>query len=285
MITGRMREIYKLYQSGLSIEAIARRYDLTQGSVLKKIKKVEMAHSFKPKINSLTLNNSLILPQNKNQIWNKDNIKLGIDRFIAEKGVMPTSRDFDEVDYLPSARQIQRAHGGIVSLRGELGYSETDFTKGDLRKTIAIRSNQRGITAEEYIEPLLIEKFGEPFVHTQKRYYKGSKNRYDFLIYARDLVFGVDIFTTDRVSYIEKNIRHKISRYKNAPSELQIFFVLVGAKFTQNDLTKAAGSISDLANYPNMKALHESDFLLLISSYQPLDMPPHFLGLEVLESD
>jgi hypothetical protein len=171
--------------------------------------------------------------------WNEKNIKQASDRYIAENGKLPSAQDFDETPYLPSARHMQRAHGGVVALRRTLGYGEADFTKGDLRKKIATDANKRGVTAEDYFEPLLMERFGEPYVHTQKRYYKGTKNRYDFLVYAAGQTLGIDIFTTDRTSYIGKNIRHKIKRYKNAPSSLKIYFVLVGKDFTASDIKKS----------------------------------------------
>ncbi len=112
--------------------------------------------------------------------WVEETIKIGIERFIEEHGYMPSATDIDECPYLPSARQIQRVYGGVVELRRKLGYGEVNFTRGELRKVIVTKSNLRGLGAEDYIEPMLISKFGEPFVHVQKRYYKGTKNRYDF---------------------------------------------------------------------------------------------------------
>lgn len=226
--------------------------------------------------------NSDVSYNNSLNKWNIDNIREGIERFISENGSMPSAQDFDVTSYLPSARQIQRAYGGIVTLRKTLGYGDADYTKGELRKAIAIRSNARGATAEDYIEPLLIEKFGETYVHTQKRYYKGSKNRYDFLVYAKDLTIGIDIFTTDRANYIGKNIRHKINRYKNAPKMLKIYFVLVGEGFTGEDVRKARESINELSKYPNMIALHETEFLQLILNYEPLGLPDSFVSLDRL---
>lgn len=282
-ITKRMGEIYKEYESGVPPEILAIRYNLSKNTILKKIKKVQISLEQPKNVTPQSINHTKS-KRHVSLIWNKENIKEGIDRYFTDNGRMPTARDFDETVYLPSARQIQRAYGGLVALRTSLGYAETDFTKGDLRAAIAVSANKRGLSAEDYFEPLLVEKFGEPFVHVQKRYYKGSKCRYDFLIYAKDIVFGIDIFTTDRVNYIEKNIRHKISRYKNAPKDLVIYFVLVGKDFTPEHVNVSASSISELKNHSNMIPMYELDFIELISKYSPLTTPNDFVGLEELES-
>ncbi|MDB5182219.1 MAG: hypothetical protein JWO47_3 [Candidatus Saccharibacteria bacterium] len=281
-ITKRMGEIYKLYESGLSADLLAARYNISKNSVLKKVKIVD-AHLNQVKILKATSVSVIPKKQASNLVWNEEKIKAGIENFRREFGRIPTSRDFDEVTYLPSARQVQRAYGGLVTLRKTLGYDDTDFTRGDLRKLIATNSNKRGLSAEDDFEPLLVAKFGEPFVHVQKRYYKGSKNRYDFLVYAKNAVCGIDIFATDRSFYIEKNLRHKILRYKNAPSSLDIYFVLMGSEYTPEDVKKAAGSISELSKYSNMKPVHESEFFEIISQYEPLEIPDKFYGLEDLE--
>ncbi|MFZ1483435.1 MAG: hypothetical protein WAS36_00260 [Candidatus Saccharimonadales bacterium] len=217
-----------------------------------------------------------------NTKWTSEIIHQGIERFIKTTGRIPTARDFDENEYLPSARQIQRAYGGLVELRKSLGYEDTDFTKGELRKLIASKAGQRGVSAEDFLEPILIAKFGEPYVHVQKRYYKGSRSRYDFFVYYSGGMFGVDTFTTDRANYIEKNIRHKVTRYKDAPSELPIYFVLMGGDFTPQDVSKAVQSVSDLKNHNNMTAIYESDFLKLIDGYTPLAIPSDFMSMSKL---
>lgn len=139
-----------------------------------------------------------------------------------------------------------------------------------MRAKIALAGGERGLAAEDYFEPLLITKFGEPYVHVQKRYYKGSKSRYDFLVYAKDRVFGIDIFTTDRKQYITNNIRHKINRYKNAPADLDIYFVLYGFQIDSSELSEVVSSISEIQNYQNMHVLVEASFLELVSSFEPL---------------
>lgn len=297
-ITNRMRDITSLYEQGVAIEEIAVKYDITVGSVMKKVLKTQRysRQSFSkldssapntPKrvIPLIELNNSeaKTVTYRRARIWDLATIKSGIDNFIVEYGKMPTSNDFSSTNSLPSARQVQRMFGGLENLRKELGYEEQNFTKGTLRKKIAIEANTRGLDAEDAFEPILIEKFGEPYVHVQKRYYKGSKNRYDFLVYAKNHAFGIDIFTTSRSTYIVNNIRHKVIRYKNAPKELKIYFVLIGGAYTSEEVAKASESIAELAEYPNMSVLNEGDFIKLIEMFEPLAIPDHFLGLETIE--
>lgn len=276
-----MREITDLYDQGIDINEIAQRYDITPGSAMKKIKLTHRSDSEMKASPNFKV--SLTVSHRKSRIWDIATIKAGIDEFIAKNGRMPTANDFSLPNKLPSARQVQRMFGGLEKLRKELGYKEQNFTKGRLRKRIAIEANVRGLEAEDAFEPILIEKFGEPYVHVQKRYYKGSKNRYDFLVYAKNRAFGIDIFTTSRSSYIVNNIRHKIVRYKNAPKELSIYFVLIGNNYTTDELARATNSIAEMSAHPNMSVLTENDFLYLLESFESLLLPENFYGLESIE--
>ena len=212
------------------------------------------------------------------QIWNLENIKSGIEQFTIEHGRTPTARDFDETAYLPSARQIQRAFGGLSALRATLGYTDLDFTRGDLRRPIVKAAYERGLQAEKYFEAVLVKRFGEPFVHTQKRY-QDSKHRYDFFVYTASGMFGVDVFTTDRSNYIEKNLRHKVNRYKDIVGDFNIYFILIGTEYTPRDVEKAIASVQNLTNHPNLLPIHESQFNSVIEQYQPWPLPHSFAGL------
>jgi len=217
-----------------------------------------------------------------NSKWNLEIIKAGIERFVTEEAKIPTAVDFDSVDYLPSARQIQRAYGGMAGLRKTLGYEDLDFTKGDLRKEIALKAFTDGLVAEEEFERILISKFGEPFVHTQKRYAEGTKNRYDFFVYAQNTYFGVDVFTTTRKKYIGPNIRHKIHRYKSVPN-VPVYFVVMGSEFSNDDIQEVIRATPMLHQYPSMKLMNELQFVAHLESINALTMPSDFTGLEVVE--
>ncbi|MBH1980849.1 hypothetical protein I8H89_05015 [Candidatus Saccharibacteria bacterium] len=285
-ITKLMREVTTLYENGTTIDEIANKYNISVGSVFKKIRKTQRANRIPastPKPQPSEHGPKFTISTRRARTWDLAKIKSGIDEFVAIHGVMPTSADFTNANKLPSARNVQRMFGGLEQLRKQLGYKEQNFTKGGLRQVIAHESNLRGLGAEDAFEPLLIEKFGEPYVHVQKRYYKGSKNRYDFFVYAKNRVFGIDIFTTSRLEYISNNVRHKVLRYKNAPAELSIFFVLIGEEYKSEDLRKITATIKELGEYPNMSVFTEIDFLTLIESFESLRLPEYMIGLDTIE--
>lgn len=209
--------------------------------------------------------------------WTLEIIKQGIDSFILEEGRIPTAIDFDKCPYLPSARQVQRMYGGMAELRRLLGYKDIDFTKGDLRKDIASKAYVDGLDAEEKLEKILVARFGEAFVHTQKRYGKTTKNRYDFFIYAKNYFFGIDIFTTNRIEYIGPNIRHKLHRYKSE-SNVPIFFVVAGSDFSDDDINRAVGKTPMLKEYPFMKIVNEQQLIQHMLTVEPLRVPEGFIG-------
>lgn len=206
-------------------------------------------------------------------VWTTDIIKQGIDKFFDQHGNFPTAWDFDKTPYLPSARQVQRAFGGLEALRISLGYSETNYTKGQLRRQRSIDGNTNGLAAEDRLEILLINRFGEPFVHTQKRYYKKLKNRYDFFIYAYDMHFGIDVFTTQRREYIGPNIRHKLLKYKDIPPDVPVYFIVASETLTPEDVEKGTQSALGLKLLPNISVMHIDDFIKLIDSIEPLAIP------------
>lgn len=210
--------------------------------------------------------------------WTHDSIKAGIERFIMDNNRAPTAIDFDLNHFLPSARQIQRAHGGLAMLRKALGYTELDFTKGTARSKIASEAGVRGIEAEEVLELILMKKFGEPYVHSQKRYIRGGKSRYDFFVYAKNYSFGVDVFTTEKREYIEKNVRHKIRKYGETSFRIPIYFVVAGRDYTSNDTEHIQKQLLD-KKYPNIQLVTLANFIIYIESLQPLELPKDLKSL------
>lgn len=207
-------------------------------------------------------------------IWTIDVIEEGIIRYRQENGRYPIATDFDECPYLPSARQIQRKFGGMEKLRTSLGITETNYTKGDLRRSAYNKFSERSLDAEDRLEIALIEYFGEPYVHTQKRYYRLMKNRWDFFVYCRGAHFGIDIFTTGRKSYIMNNIRHKLSKYADVPKTIPIFFIVDSPVITDPDLDKITLASALLKQSSNIQIITLSRFLnSIMPSYLPLRIP------------
>jgi hypothetical protein len=214
-----------------------------------------------------------------NQKWTLETIRNGVERFINESQRMPTATDFDHTEYLPTSRQIQRIYGGMSTLRETLGYGKLDFTKGKERTAISTKASLDGIAAEEYLEAILIKQFGESFVHTQKRYSFGTKNRFDFFIYAQNVCFGVDVFTTGRQEYISTNVRHKIKKYKDFNVSVPIFFVVLGGNYSIQDITHASDSVKELRSHKNIQLVNESQFLSYTGNQHALNTPEAFIGI------
>lgn len=179
--------------------------------------------------------------------WDLNKIKNGLERFNEENGRLPTAPEIDNLEYLPSARQIQRRFGGLEKLRADLGYQDVHFGKGKYRSKIASRANIRGRHTELALEKILVEKFGEVFVHTE-RIFDQSKNRVDFYVYTPDGNFGIDVFWTDTMRDLQQNINIKINKYKHFPCKL---YLVVGNEiFTQDQLDNYA-SVKTKALPPN----------------------------------
>jgi len=167
--------------------------------------------------------------------WTIEKIKTGFDKFLIEHGRLPIAPEIDQLEYLPSSRQIQRKFGGLEKLRQTLGYKDINFGRGDFRSKIASRVNQKGREVELQLEKVLREKFHEVFVHTE-RIFDDSKNRVDFYIYSPDGNFGIDIFYTTTMRDLQKNINVKIDKYQKFPN--QLYFVVANHDFKQENLDK-----------------------------------------------
>jgi len=207
-------------------------------------------------------------------VWTIERIKEGIDRYFEENGHYPTAVDFDETTYLPTARQVQRRFGGMQSLREHLGYTETNYTKGTARKVVYQNFVGRSLDAEDMLEMALVERFGEPYVHTQKRYYKLLKNRWDFFVYYQNGYMGIDIFSTSRTSYIMKNVHHKLLKYADVPPTVPIYFVVENKNITDDDIEKATFLSESLRKHSNIHVVTLNTFLEeVITRFEPLALP------------
>jgi hypothetical protein len=131
-----------------------------------------------------------------------ESLRIGFIRYKNEHGYFPNVLEMDACPYLPFARQIQRKYkGGIKEVREKLGIEITDFRAGTQRSELAIHIGKRGLRLEKELQIILIEKFGEMYVHEQKPFddYKG---RLDFVVYSKNCKFGIDIFyAKDKFSF------------------------------------------------------------------------------------
>lgn len=204
--------------------------------------------------------------------WTKERLKAGFDRFQEENGHLPTAPEVDLCAYLPSARQIQRAFGGLRALRQDLGYEQTDFGQGEFRSKFAGLNMKRGKTAERELEGVLIEIFGEPFVHIEKKYGTES-NRADFFVYANGHNFGVDVFYSATSRDIQKNLNLKVEKYKEFYDSTPLYFVLANPDFDAFSLSKITLNMSKLALLPELRVMDMKSFVVELTKYKPLPLP------------
>lgn len=200
------------------------------------------------------------------KLWKLEDLKKGIDRFYLENNRYPNHQDFDKSNYLPSSRWIQIKFGGLVAVRKKLGYQDIHFGHGEFRTMIAKRINQDGLDLEHKVEELLINRFGEHFVHIQKRIGK-LRQRLDFFVYCMDENFGVDVTNvTGDFRNAETNINIKIGRYKDLKMPI---FIVVASMFNQAKINRWLGRRTTFLPQ-NFKITTLPNFNKIIKMYRPL---------------
>lgn len=207
----------------------------------------------------------------KNEVWTMDALKNGFEKFNQEHGHYPTCDEVDDCEYLPSARQFQRRFDGLTKFREIIGLSDVHLGKGAFRSAISSKIGKRGSNAERKLEKILINYFGESFVHIEKPVSPELRRvRYDFFIYAKNYKFGVDVFCSDTKKNIMKNLDIKINSYKG--TSLPLYLVIGDPHITQAVLDDVAASktIKPLAD--NMKLKSWDKFLEEIKRIKPLEI-------------
>lgn len=170
--------------------------------------------------------------------WSKEQLKAGLLHFKSLNGRFPTAHEIDAFDYLPSARSIQRAYGGLVQLRSELLPNEiSNYTKGAHRSGVARKTYANGRSLEEAFYLKLIAKFQEISVHEHKVIRPGDVNC-DFFIYL-DSSQGVvvDIFYADSIINFVNVVNIKLRRYSLIIPET--YLVVVGNPHITQELIDA----------------------------------------------
>lgn len=126
-------------------------------------------------------NNIALFTQGHYQSWKIENIADGLKKFFHERGRYPTVHEIDDLDYLPTSRQIQRAFGGLVKLRQKLGLTITDYTTGACRSDIGNMAWNRALTGLK-IEAFLVNLNFENWQNNAallSSYLKNKKNPLD----------------------------------------------------------------------------------------------------------
>jgi hypothetical protein len=205
--------------------------------------------------------------------WSKENLLDGFIKFFDENGRYPTAPEIDLYEFLPSSRQIQRMFGGLKNLRKDLGLEICDYSKGANRSKIAFEGNKRGGDGERDMEQLLTSHFGEYFVHAEKTLYKyikptanlrkDSKCRVDFLVYAKNLTFAVDVFYTSTLRNLTGNINAKSKKYNEILLDIYLVNLNEDGKISAESIKKYLNNKVNKLN-PNNNVMNKSEFLEIV---------------------
>lgn len=202
----------------------------------------------------------------KKEVWTKEKIASAFKHYIDLYGHMPSAHEIDDSDLFPTARQIQRKFGGLEAVRGFLGYSEINLSKGKNRSRISEMVGKRGRIHELDLEKALVEHFGEYFVHSEKRYGE-SGARIDFYVYSPEGDFGVDVFETKRIDDLHNNLNSKFIRYKDFSYPL--YFVIANNQiWKQEELNRiCSGKKHMLSQYRVMSLIDFTRYFQSVQKY------------------
>ncbi|GIW69002.1 MAG: hypothetical protein KatS3mg100_496 [Candidatus Parcubacteria bacterium] len=177
--------------------------------------------------------------------WTKGMLHQMILRFFQENGRFPNTYDFDECEFLPSARQIQRRFGGITELGKNINLPLHDERKGKRRSQKVSAFWRRAKDWERKTSEELVQIFGEIAVHEEKQLVldgvRGLRTfRVDFMVYTPwGEKWGIDIFFPTHIKSFEGIVRHKIKKYHllthNFP-QVRWFFVCVNPSSSAENL-------------------------------------------------
>jgi len=162
-------------------------------------------------------------------------VKNGFEKYYSLNGRYPTALEIDRCEYLPSSRQIQRNWGGLKKFRELIGLEISDYSSGINRHTIGLVSNNNARNTEIAVRNILINIYGEVFVHEEKKYGK-LRNRIDFFIYASNN-FGVEVFNTSNRDTFMRNMYIKMPKYVDF--EYPLYYVVTGGNVTQEEIDKS----------------------------------------------
>jgi hypothetical protein len=271
-IDQRTLDVANLYNEGMPIIEIGKQLGMTPLSVEKRMRTYKRFQSGNWKYNKKTVSPLSNTPSSSAETWTIENLKTGFERFISENGRPPTAYDIDDCDYLPSSRHMQRKYGGLGKLRELLGYGNIVFNAGDSRRETLKITGIRGTNAEDKVEEILIEKFGRVYVHSEQRY-GGSRKRVDFVVYAKGITFAIDVFATEDIRMLGKNIDVKLPKYKSFPSTSPLIFLLISDVITQDDINKVVDSRQSWKKYQKFTVVTLESLIKLMEKSNPLPLP------------
>lgn len=163
-------------------------------------------------------------------------IKNLILRFKQENGYYPNTRDFDETEYLPSAKTIQRSFGGIRKIKSDMGLPVGDWDgrsskANQLKTSLSMKKSDK---QEKEIYNYLVNMFGIRNIHRESPYTADSKIRSDFTIYYHpsiDYKIAIDIFYPDYMTSLAGCINSKLGKIDFSKLDYEILMVNMNKKF------------------------------------------------------
>lgn len=207
------------------------------------------------------------MPDTKGR-FSLEEIKIGLEKYKNEFGHYPSAVETDECLYLPSVRQIQRRFGGLPNLKKDLGIEDVHYGRGKFRIEICTSRNKIGFKAERDLEKILVDRFGEPFVHIERPISKDGKRRFDFFVYARNIKFGVDVFYSETRRNIQINVNSKLTNYNDV--EDLVYFVMANKDISQEILDSVVEAKPHKPFPKNIKLMTLDKFIEFICTIDPI---------------
>jgi len=160
-------------------------------------------------------------------IWTNEELLAGFNHFLELYGHYPSSHEIDEFPYLPSARSIQRTHGGLIKLRQTLIPEEhPSLASGVYRSIVAKRMWVNGRDLEDKFYKQLVSNFKQISVH-EHRLIRPAGVSSDFFIYLSETDGAViDIFYAHSMRNLVNIVNIKLKRYLLIDKET--YLVVVG---------------------------------------------------------
>ncbi len=163
-----------------------------------------------------------------------------MEKFRLQFGSYPTATEFEDCSYLPSARQMQRRFGGMMSLRKTLGLEgQLDLTRGIHSSNRAREINKRSHVKEKEVYDYLVSAFGKPFVHREYLFDEQRRVRADFLIYTKQGEFMIDISYPKDLHSLTGCLNAKMRTYdKNLVINHTVIFLMINTLIREEDLER-----------------------------------------------
>ncbi len=139
--------------------------------------------------------------------------KAQVERFIKENNYEPTAIDFDNTDYLPTARTIQRRYGGLPAFRKAIGLITSDITKGKARSKKAKKAMDKCLLEETKLFQELLVKYRSNRVSSPAKLFLNNLKTVDFKIEKDGKIYLIDVFYPNTRESFESCVNIKNKKY------------------------------------------------------------------------